>query len=301
MANEIKWIKFIIGCTDGTSFKKMRSAEIGGVNYRDKLEAVWFELLDFAGQCNRDGYFIDGSEIAYCDDNFKDLAAVINRSQDELQLCMSFYIKEHMVEIVDDVYALTNWSKYQSVKSVEEVREQDRLRQQKRRKKLAELDMSRDMSRDGNVTVTQCHAPKNIRTKEYKNTRNKELKENSPTESKRKSAVLTDSTAAFLLDSNFKSEKIKSAFMEFLDMRAAKGKRYKVNTEHCLKLLIKKVRDFAKTEEEAIDILNYSTERNYDGLFDPAERKGRTSSFEKKTSIFDRYEIVTTENDNGTS
>lgn len=48
MADGVKWIKFMIGCTDGSSFKRMRNAKIGGVDYRDKLEAIWFELLDFA-------------------------------------------------------------------------------------------------------------------------------------------------------------------------------------------------------------------------------------------------------------
>ena len=49
----------MIGCTDGSSFKRMRNAKIGGVDYRDKLEAIWFELLDFAGMCNHGGAFIN--------------------------------------------------------------------------------------------------------------------------------------------------------------------------------------------------------------------------------------------------
>ena len=48
MADGVKWIKFMIGCTDGSSFKRMRNAKIGGVDYRDKLEAIWFELLECA-------------------------------------------------------------------------------------------------------------------------------------------------------------------------------------------------------------------------------------------------------------
>ena len=35
MADGVKWIKFMIGCTDGSSFKRMRNAKIGGVDYRD--------------------------------------------------------------------------------------------------------------------------------------------------------------------------------------------------------------------------------------------------------------------------
>ena len=136
MADNVKWIKFILGCTDGRSFKKMRKATIGGVNYRDKLEAVWFELLDFAGQCNRDGAFIDERELPY--KSIEDIACMINRETDELELCMNFYIQEGMIEIIDDIYMLSNWHKYQNNKYFTDKREYDRLKQReyRERKKL---------------------------------------------------------------------------------------------------------------------------------------------------------------------
>ena len=136
MADNVKWIKFILGCTDGRSFKKMRKANIGGVNYRDKLEAVWFELLDFAGQCNRDGAFIDEREIPY--NNLEDIACMINRETDELELCMQYYVKEGMIEIIDNIYMLSNWHKYQNNKYFNDKREYDKLKQReyRERKKL---------------------------------------------------------------------------------------------------------------------------------------------------------------------
>lgn len=137
MADNVKWIKFILGCTDGRSFKKMRKAIIGGVNYRDKLEAVWFELLDFAGQCNRDGAFIDEREIPY--KNLDDIACMINREPDELELCMKFYVNEGMVEIIDDIYMLSNWHKYQNTKYFTDKREYDRIKQREYRQKKKEI------------------------------------------------------------------------------------------------------------------------------------------------------------------
>ena len=133
MADNVKWIKFILGCTDGRSFKKMRKAIIGGVNYRDKLEAVWFELLDFAGQCNREGAFIDEREIPY--KSLEDIACMINRETDELELCMQFYVQEGMVEIIDDIYKLSNWHKYQNNKYFTDKREYDKLKQREYRER----------------------------------------------------------------------------------------------------------------------------------------------------------------------
>lgn len=131
MADGVKWIKFMIGCTDGSSFKRMRNAKIGGVDYRDKLEAIWFELLDFAGMCNHGGAFIDDREIPYS--NIADIATQISRTEEELELCMQFYINTGMVEIIDNIYMLSNWSKYQNNDYLTDKREYDRIKQQEYR------------------------------------------------------------------------------------------------------------------------------------------------------------------------
>ncbi|MBE6608147.1 MAG: replication protein [Ruminococcaceae bacterium] len=158
---EVQWIRFIVGMFDGNSFKRIKRAKIGGVSYRDKLTAVWFELLDLAGKSNANGYLIDNNEIPYR--TFDDIATMLDRDEKEIELCMQFFINERMVEIIDDVYCLTNFVKYQNQDGLEKIREQNRLRKQKQREKLrllsgASRDMSRDMSRDVTEDVTECHA-----------------------------------------------------------------------------------------------------------------------------------------------
>ena len=60
MNNEVKWIKLKVGMFDGTSFKKIKRAKIDGVaDFRDKLTAVWFELLDLGAKVNNEGYFFN--------------------------------------------------------------------------------------------------------------------------------------------------------------------------------------------------------------------------------------------------
>lgn len=136
MAESIQWIKLKVGMFDGNSFKRIRRAEIGGVKFRDKLTAVWFELLDLAGQSNSDGYLIDNNGVPF--NTYEDIATMINRDETEVELCMQFFLKEKMIEINEDVYCVTKFIEYQNADGLEKIREQNRLRQAnfKKRKKL---------------------------------------------------------------------------------------------------------------------------------------------------------------------
>lgn len=163
---EVKWIKFKVGTFDGVSFKRIKKAKIGGESYRDKLTAVWFELLDLAGKYNNDG-FLYSDELPY--GSYEDIAMMIDRDIDEVQLCMEFYITNGMIEIIDDLFLLSNWNKYQNIEGMERIREQNRIRKanqrarEKAQKKLGNVT--------SHVTVTQSHTPR-IKNKEERNKNN---------------------------------------------------------------------------------------------------------------------------------
>ena len=142
----------MVGMFDGNSFKKIKRARIGGVPFRDKLTAVWFELLDLAGKSNANGYLIDNNEIPYR--TFEDIATMLDREEKEIELCMQFFINERMVEIIDDVYCLSNFTKFQNQEGLEKIREQNRKRVAKHREKklLAQGNVT------SNVTVTLRNA-----------------------------------------------------------------------------------------------------------------------------------------------
>lgn len=151
MAENVQWIKFKVGMFDGESFKRIKRAKIGGEKFRDKLTAVWFELMDLAGKCNHDGAFINSREIPYT--SLEDIATMIDRETEELELCMRFYLNEGMIEIIDDVYMLTNWLKYQNAEGLEKIRAKRNEKQAKWRakKKALTAGMDVDGSVDGNV------------------------------------------------------------------------------------------------------------------------------------------------------
>lgn len=144
---DVKWIKLNVGMFDGNSFKRIKKAEIGGESFRDKLTAVWFELLDFAGKCNAGGQLIESPEIPFA--SLDDIAILIDRTPKELELCMQFYITNRMVTVIDDIYMLTNWAKYQNTDELEKIREQNRVRQKKwydKQKLLPNADLTLDIT-----------------------------------------------------------------------------------------------------------------------------------------------------------
>lgn len=145
---DVQWIKLKVGMFDGDSFKKIKRAKIGGERYRDKLTAIWFELMELAGRCNQGGRFISPRGIPYA--TIDDIAIQIDRETDELDLCMQFFINEGMVEIINDIYGLTNWCEYQNLEGLDAIREQTRKRVAKHREKQKLLAFN------GNTTCQYC-------------------------------------------------------------------------------------------------------------------------------------------------
>ena len=149
----------MVGMFDGMSFKKIKRAKIGGESYRDKLTAVWFELMDLAARCNHDGAFVTTGGIPFTE--LDDIAIQIDRDEEELKLCMAFYLKEKMITIEGEVYAITNWGVYQNIEGMEKIREQTRKRVAKCRenkKLLSGGTTVTDGNAECNATVTDGNA-----------------------------------------------------------------------------------------------------------------------------------------------
>lgn len=152
---DVKWIKLMVGMFDGASFKKIKKATLAdGQSYRDKLTAVWFELLDLAAKKNLNGQLcnVEDLEIPFTSESqFEDIAIMIDRQPEEVSCCIGWFIKNKMIVIVDDIYSLANWEKYQEEDKLAQIREQNRIRKANQRARLT-------MSRDSHVTQRDCHA-----------------------------------------------------------------------------------------------------------------------------------------------
>jgi predicted phage replisome organizer len=215
---QVKWIKLNVGMFDGNSFKRIKKAKIGGESFRDKLTAVWFELMDFAGKCNAGGQLIESPEIPFA--NIEDIAIMIDRETDELQLCMNYYINNGMVTLIDDVYMLTSWTKYQNEDGLEKIREKNRKRVAKHRanQKLLQCNVT------GNVTVTECNAIEEEKEEELeKDNRNKNKK-----------ISFVDSLLSDIADDD-----LRNLYYEYVAMR--KVIKSPITTKRALEMLVNKV------------------------------------------------------------
>lgn len=139
MASDVKWIKIV---TDIFDDEKIQIIE--GMPEGDTLLVIWFKLICLAGKSNCNGYLYISDEIPY---NEQMLISIFRRKEATIKLALQIFQQLKMIEIIDNVFFLSNFEKYQNVKALEELKEQNRLRVAKHRetKKLLE---------SGNVTVT---------------------------------------------------------------------------------------------------------------------------------------------------
>ncbi len=268
---DVKWIKLKVGMFDGMSFKKIKRAEIGGVKFRDKLTAVWFELMDFAGRCNHNGAFISPREIPFYE--LSDIATMIDRDEEELRLCINFFINEGMVSIVDDVYVLSNWSEYQNVDGLEKIKEQNRLRQAeyRQRQRLLVGNVT------DNVTVTQGNDTEREEDKEIDTDIEKEKK-------KKKAAKAPKENTHSLFDKLYPnydfSESIIAKMREWITYKVERKEDY---TEQGLKSLLTQIKKkCAEFSEAAVcELIDECMASNWKGIiFERLKPQDKNKSYD---------------------
>jgi predicted phage replisome organizer len=141
---DIKWIKITVDMFDDQKIKIIESMPDG-----DTLLVIWIKLLTLAGKLNADGYVYLTENIAYTEEM---LSTVFNRPINTVRLAIKTFEQMNMIEVDENqIIALVNWDKHQSIDAMAKIREQNRIRKQKQR----ELNKGNVTS---HVTVTQSHA-----------------------------------------------------------------------------------------------------------------------------------------------
>ena len=142
---EVKWIKIVTNIFDNRKIKQIETLPDG-----DTIIIIWFKLLCLTGQINDKGYVYLTQEVPYTEEM---LSTEFNRPLKTIQLAMRTFQNFGMVEIIDDIYHISNWENYQNVEGLEKIREQNRLRKQRQREKEKVLLLeSHVMSRDSHAT-----------------------------------------------------------------------------------------------------------------------------------------------------
>lgn len=144
---EVKWIKIVTDVFDDEKLILIES-----MPEADSIIVIWFKLLCLAGKQNRDGLLMLNDKIAYTDEM---LATVFRRPINTVRLALQTFERFAMIEIVDGTICIANWEKHQNASKLAELREYNRIAQQKsraRRKLLPAVNDSQENVNDSQDT-----------------------------------------------------------------------------------------------------------------------------------------------------
>lgn len=143
----VKWIKVV---TDIFDDEKMLMIE--GIPSADSIMVIWFKLLCLAGKSNNSGVFIFNDRIPYTEEM---LATIFRRDVSLVRLALRTFEQFGMIEIVDNVITIPNWSKHQTLDAYEKKKERDRerIREKRARQKALIFGVSHDASPDKSPDV----------------------------------------------------------------------------------------------------------------------------------------------------
>ena len=136
---EVKWIKIV---TDIFDDEKMLLIE--SLPSADSIIVIWFKLLCLAGKNNNSGVFMLNDRIAYTDEM---LATIFRRDVNTVRLAVKTFEMYGMVEIINDVITIPNWSKHQTLDQLEERKEYMKGYMKKYREKQKMLSGSKSSSK----------------------------------------------------------------------------------------------------------------------------------------------------------
>lgn len=162
---EVKWIKIVTDIFDDEKILLIESLPDSSA-----IIVCWFKLLCLAGKQNNNGVFLMNNRIAYTDEM---LATIFRMPLNTVRMAIKTFRDFEMVEVVDGVITIPNWSKHQSLDAYEKRKERDRLYQaEKRAKQRALVAQSSDESADKSSDIALLEEDKKKKKKK------KEDKEN---------------------------------------------------------------------------------------------------------------------------
>ena len=145
---EIKWIKL---STDLFSNRKISLIET--MPEGDTFIVIWIRLLTLAGEINDGGLVYVTQDLPYTS---KTLAAHMHKKEEDVQKALATFEDFKMIQVKKNgLIEILNWEKYQNIEGMEKIKEQNRVRQQKKRAKDKAEQLSRDSHDDKSRDITQ--------------------------------------------------------------------------------------------------------------------------------------------------
>ena len=142
---DVKWIKITTDMFDNRKIKHLRKLPDG-----NNCVLIWVMLLTMAGRCNANGMIFLTETFPY---STKMLADELDFEENTVKMALATFELMGMIEKVGDFISIKGWNEYQNVDRLTEIREYNRLAQQKSRAKKKLLANVNDMS----MTSQSCH------------------------------------------------------------------------------------------------------------------------------------------------
>lgn len=146
--SEIRWVKLSTQMFDDEKIKAIRSMPSG-----NDICLIWIQLISIAGRVNDHGQIYISEDVPYTETT---LANSMGHPVGTVRLAIQTFKKMGMLDILsNDIIALVNWEKHQSIDRLEVIKERDRLRKKKVRSYLKQLSMSPDSPRTSPAKVLE--------------------------------------------------------------------------------------------------------------------------------------------------
>lgn len=168
---DVKWIKIV---TDIFDDEKMLLVE--SMPSADSIIVIWFKLLCLAGRNNNHGVFTLNDRIAYTDEM---LATIFRRDLNTVRLALTTFERYGMIEVINDVITIPNWSKHQNLDQLEAKKAYQRNYMREYREKQKQIAMKEDCktscktNSNANVSSLDKNKIREDKNREEKNKKHK--------------------------------------------------------------------------------------------------------------------------------
>ena len=146
---EVKWVKLTTDMFDNRKIRHLRRLPEG-----NNIVLIWVMLLTMAGRCNSGGMIFLTENIPYTP---KMLADELGFEENTVVLALHALEQLDMIVTENGVFTIAGWEEYQNVDRLAEIREYNRLAQQKSRAKKKLLQAVNDNVNDKSMTSQRCH------------------------------------------------------------------------------------------------------------------------------------------------
>lgn len=215
----VKWIKIVTDIFDDEKILLIESLPSA-----DSIIVIWFKLLCLAGKNNNSGVFMLNERIAYTDEM---LATIFRRDVNTVRLALKTFETYGMIEVINDVITIPNWSKHQTLDQLEERKEYMKDYMKKYRAKQKALSEGKTNSKVNNkVNVNSLEEER-----EEEEERDKEEDKNIKKEKKKSEFDL-------IIETYTNDLQLRNTIYEFIKMRKAIKAPM---TSNALKLMLSKL------------------------------------------------------------